>query len=194
MSQFMTNPSKEHIKKALHIVKYVKLTINGKIIYNGKSQEGIVAYADADWASDIDTRRSITGYVVKLAGAPVSWVSRKQKTVATSSTQAEYMSLSAACTQLTWIQSLYKELGFNVHGMELNIDNQGAIFTAQNNNVDRKMKHIDIQYHFCREHVECGRVVLYYVPTNEQQADILTKNLTHVKFAELRSKIGLQIL
>ena len=194
MSQFMTNPSEDHIKKALHIIKYIKSTINAKLIYNGKSQEGILAYADADWGSDVDTRRSITGYVIKLAGAPVSWVSRKQKTVALSSTEAEYMSLSTASSQLIWIQSLFNELGFKVHGMELNIDNQGAIFTAENNNVDRRMKHIDIKYHFCRQHVEEGRVVLLYVPTNEQQADILTKNLTHVKFQELRSKIGVQIL
>jgi len=104
----MTNPSEDHIKKALHIIKYIKSTINAKLIYNGKSQEGILAYADADWGSDVDTRKSITGYVIKLAGAPVSWVSRKQKTVALSSTEAEYMSLS---------MQVHSSFGFNPYSM-----------------------------------------------------------------------------
>ena len=91
------------------------------------------------------------------------------------------------------MQSLYSELGFKVHGIELNIDNQGAIFLAQNQAQEHRSKHIDIRYHFVRECVEDGRIKLLYIPTNEQAADILTKNLAVVKFRELRSEIGVQI-
>jgi hypothetical protein len=193
MSQFMTNPSEEHINKALHIVKYVSSTTNAKITYDGKNKEGLVAYADADWGSDHDTRKSVTGYVVKLAGAPISWVSRKQKTIALSSTEAEYMSLSDTARQLVWMQSLFGELGFKVHNIELYIDNQGAIFLAQNEAQEHRSKHIDIRYHYVRECIQEGKVVLVYIPTYEQTADILTKNLAAPKFQELRSEIGVQI-
>ncbi len=193
MSQFMVNPSEEHIKKALYIVKYVKSMLNVKITYNGRNKEGLIAYADADWAADVASWKSVTGNVVKLAGGPVSWVSRKQKTIALSSTEAEYMSLSDTARQLIWIQSIYHELGFKVHGIELNIDNQGAIFLAQNQMQEHRSKHIDIRYHYVRECVEDGKIVLIYIPTNQQAADILTKNLAYVKFQELRSSIGVQV-
>jgi hypothetical protein len=194
MSQYMVNPSKEHINKALHIVKYVKSTINAKIVYNKGEREGLVGYADADWGTCQDTGKSLTAYLIKLAGAPVSWVSRKQKTVALSSTEAEYMSMTDAIKQLAWIKSLYGELGFTVNNIELNIDNQGAIFNAQNNVVETRTKHINIKYHYIRENVHDQTVHLLYIHTNEQQADILTKNLPRVKFEELRSLIGLQII
>jgi hypothetical protein len=193
MSQFMVNPSEEHIQKSLYIIKYVRSTVNAKITYDGRDREGLIAYADADWAADNISRKSVTGYIVRLAKGPVSWVSRKQKTIALSSTEAEYMSLSDTARQLVWMQSLYNELGFKVHGIELNIDNQGAIFLAQNQMQEHRSKHIDIRYHYVRECVEDGRVKLVYIPTNEQAADILTKNLSYVKFRELRSNIGLHI-
>ena len=86
----MVNPSEDHINKGLHIVCYVNTNLNSKIGYDGK-QQGFIAYADADWASDHISRKSVTGYIIKLAGGAVSWVSRKQKTVALSSTEAEYI-------------------------------------------------------------------------------------------------------
>ena len=167
--------------------------MNVTLTYNEKNKEGLITYADADWAADNITRKSITGNLVKLAGAPVSWVSRKQKTIALSSTEAEYMSMSDTARQLIWIKSLYHELGFKVHGIELNIDNQGAIFIGQNQMTEHRSKHIDIRYHFVRQHVEDGKVKLVYIPTNEQAADILTKNLAYPKFKDLRLQIGVQI-
>ena len=199
MSQFMVNPSEDHIKKALHIVKYVKSTIDAKLVYNiqkdkhKKEKEGLVGYADADWGTCKDTGKSITAYIIKLAGAPVSWVSRKQKTVALSSTEAEYMSMCDAIKQIAWIRTLYDELDFPKENINLFIDNQGAIFTIQNDVVETRTKHINIKFHYVRENYKAGTVDLLYIDTNRQQADILTKNLTHVKFKELRSKIGLQI-
>jgi hypothetical protein len=103
------------------------------------------------------------------------------------------MSLSDAAKQLTWIRNLYNELNFKVHGIELHVDNQGAMFTAQNDGDNKRMKHIDIKYHHVRQVIEDGIIKLLYIPTNEQQADILTKNLTHVTFTKLRSLIGVQI-
>ena len=151
MSQFMVNPSEDHINKGLHIVCYVNMNLNSKIGYDGKQQEGFIAYADADWASDHISRKSVTGYIIKLASGAVSWVSRKQKTVALSSTEAEYMCLSDTTRQIVWIESLFKELNFDISNIALCGDNQGAIFLASNPAQEHRSKHIDIRYHYCWE-------------------------------------------
>ena len=191
MSQFMVNPSKEHLQKAMYIVKYVASTLNCKIPYT--KNEGLIAYADADWASDTVGRKAVSGNLIMLAGAPILWSSRKQKTTALSSTESEYMSASDCCKQILWVEHLYEELGFNIKSIILCVDNQGAIFSASNPVVHNRMKHIDIRYHFIRDCIEKEQVILKYIDTNEQLADILTKSLTFDKFREMRSKIGLVI-
>jgi len=99
----------------------------------GLKQHGLYADADADWASDQGSRCSITGYLVLLSGTAISWNSRAQKTIALSSTEAEYMSLSDTCRQLVWMRSFFKELGMPIKGtIPLCGDNQGAIFNASN--------------------------------------------------------------
>jgi hypothetical protein len=191
MSQFSANPSEKHIQQALYIIRYVASTLDAKITYDGKSKEGFIAYADADWAGDPINRKSVTSYVVKLAGSVVSWKSRKQKTLAHSSTEAEYMALSDASRQISWIQNLYKEIGFKIESTILCGDNQGAIFIGSNPTTEKRTKHIDIRFHYIRECIEEGKIILYYIPTKEQIADILTKNLSFDKFKYLRSKLGL---
>ena len=136
---------------------------------------------DADWASDCTTCISVTGYVVLLAQGPVCWLSRKQKTVALSSTEAEYMAMSNTAQQLIWKQNLFKEIGFPIDGIDLNCDNQGAIFLASNPAQEHCSKHIDIRFHYIHEQIENKKVCLSYVQTNEQYADIMTKNLNYDK-------------
>jgi hypothetical protein len=193
MSQFMVNPSEDHINKSLHIIRYVNTNLNSKIGYDGKQEEGFIAYADADWASDHISRKSVTGYIIKLAGGAVSWVSRKQKTVALSSTEAEYMCLSDTTRQIVWIESLFKELNFDISNVALCGDNQGAIFLASNPAQEHRSKHIDIRYHYIRECVEGKKVILHYVPTTEQIADIMTKCLSYDKFKKFRNQLGITI-
>jgi hypothetical protein len=193
MSQFMVNPTEDHIQKSLHIVQYINMHINAKIIYDGQSQEGFIAYADADWASDPINRKSVTGNIIKLAGGAVSWVSQKQKTVALSSTEAEYMCLSDTTRQIVWIESLFKELNFDIKEIALCGDNQGAIFLASNPAQEHHSKHIDIRYHYIQECVEEKKVILHYVPTTEQIADIMTKCLSHEKFNKFRNQLGITI-
>jgi hypothetical protein len=193
MSQFMVNPSEDHINKSLHIIRYVNTNLNSKIGYDGKQEEGFIAYADADWASDHISRKSVTGYIIKLAGGAVSWVSRKQKTVALSSTEAEYMCLSDTTRQIVWIESLFKELNFDISNVALCGDNQGAIFLASNPAQEHRSKHIDIRYHYIRECVEGKKVILHYVPTMEQIADIMTKCLSYDKFKKFRNQLGITI-
>jgi hypothetical protein len=191
LSQFAANPSKDHLVKALYICRYLIGTPEYRIIYSGRKQRGFIAYADSDWASDIHTRRSTTGYMVMLASGVISWNTRAQKTVALSSTEAEYMSLSDTCRQLQWMHSLLYELGMPIDTIPLCGDNQGAIFIASNPVQERRTKHIDIRYHYIRQVLEKGEVALYFVEGSENPADMLTKNLGHVKFLKFRGQLGI---
>jgi len=121
MSQFAENPSEEHLSKALYICHYLVGTADYSLTY-GRSRDGIIAYADSDWGS-AHTRRSNTGYIVLISGTAVSWQSKVQKTIALSSTEAEYMALSDTCRQLVWIQNLFGELRINLRSIPLCGDN-----------------------------------------------------------------------
>src|SRR6266550_9371867 len=105
-------------------------------------------------------------------------VSRWCCAVALSSTEAEYISLSDASRQIVWVETLFKELGAPIRSIKLCIDNQGTIFWAQNPAQEHHSKHIDIRYHYVCKLIESKKVVLEYIPTNEQNADLMTKNLS----------------
>ena len=132
MSQFCANPSHEHLNRALYIVRYLGSTKNLALRFNGANHDGFLGYTDSDWAANPDDRKSITGYVLFLANSPVSWLTRRQKTVALSSTEAEYMAMSDTTRQISWIKSLLGEIGFTISKVPLYCDNQGAIFLATN--------------------------------------------------------------
>ena len=190
MSQFASNPTQEHLNRALYICRYLVGTADYALVY-GTSDTGIIAYADADWGSDQVTRRSNTGLLVLLGNAAVSWNSRAQKSIALSSTEAEYMLLSDACRQLVWIHSLMSEIGMKIRHIPLCGDNQGSIFIASNAVQEKRTKHIDIRYHYIREVVESGKVKLAFVQTDQNLADMFTKNLSRDKFLYCRSTLGM---
>ena len=188
----MQEPTDQHIKAVKHVFRYLRHTSNYKIHYDGAGQSGLIGYSDADWGENRDNRRSTTGYVFLMADGPVTWTSRVQKTVARSSTEAEYMALSEACSEIAWLTSLQKEIGYSQSApVPLVSDNQGGIFLAVNPAHDRRLKHVDIRYHFIREYVESNRVDIVYISTDEMIADILTKPLERVKFELFYRKIGI---
>ena len=194
MSQFSANPSETHITKALHIVRYVASTLSATICYDGSKQGGdIIAYADADHANDKISRRSVTGYCILLGKGVVSWNSCRQPTRAHSSTESEYMALSDCSRQISWIGSLLEEIGYPRKTIDLCGDNQGSIFSASNPSVDKRLKHIDIRYHYIKECVELKKIRLHYVPTSEQIADLLTKNLSADRVQKLITMMGMKI-
>ena len=115
-----------------------------------------------------------------------------QKTVARSSTEAEYMALSEACSEVAWLTSLQREIGFGTTSpTPLVSDSQGGIFLAINPAHDRRLKHVDIRYHFIREYVESKKVSIVYISTEDMIADILTKPLGRVKYKKFRAQLGL---
>jgi hypothetical protein len=127
-----------------------------------------------------------------LASAPISWTSRAQKTVALSSTEAEYMALSDCSRQVVWVRTLLGELGYHFKPIPICGDNQGSIFIASNPVTEKRSKHIDIRYHYIRDVIRKGIVEVYFIEGEENPADLLTKNLGHVKFQKFRALYGLE--
>jgi hypothetical protein len=111
MSQFSSNPTEEHLQKALYIVRYLSSSPDLCIMYSRTgNHNGLCAYSDTDWAGDVETSRSTTGYAIFLGNGIVSWLSRQQQRVTLSSTEAEYCGMTETAKQLRWIRNIYEEL------------------------------------------------------------------------------------
>ena len=194
VSRHAKNPGKSHMEAAKQILRYLSATKDRGITFDG-GDLSIQGYSDSDWAGDKEDRKSTSGYVFMLNNGPISWALKRQKTVALSSTEAEYMALILAAKETIWIRLLMTELSLmqddatptvNVLEREgaiaLKGDKQSAIALANNPVLHSRTKHIDIQHHFIRNEVTEGRIDLTYVSTEHMVADGLTKPLTHVKF------------
>jgi hypothetical protein len=192
LSQFAANPNKDHLDRAMYICRYLLGTSDYALVYDGKSDGGLLAYADSDWASDPITRKSTTGYLVKLANGVFCWNSRVQKSITLSSTEAEYMSLADTSRQLVWIRSLFEEIGIILAPIPLCGDNQGSIFLASNPVQEKRIKHIDIRYHYIREVIRAKKIELFFIEGSENPADLFTKNLGRIKFQKFREQLGLE--
>ena len=130
--------------------------------------------------------------LIFLGSAPISWLSLKQKVVAMSTCEAEYMAAAIAVCQAMWLRWLLDELtDEEAHPPALMVDNQPAIALAKNHVLHDQSKHIDIKFHFLRDCVNGKQVVIEFVETGRQLADILTKSLGHLWFMELRKMIGM---
>ena len=190
LSQFNTCFGKEHWIAAKRVLRYLQGTKQLALTFK-KTGKKLYGLADADWASCTLDRRSYTGYVFKYAGAPISWESRKQKTVALSTAEAEYMSLTEAAKEAIHLKTLLAEVDVQQEAVMIFNDNQAAQHLSQNPVVNSKSKHINIREHFIREVVKQGNIKLAYQKTEDMDADLLTKPIGRQKFSYLRSKLGL---
>jgi len=200
----MQAPTKRHMLAAERILRYLAGTKDVGLVfgsYNGatvgdsrgrqfQQQIDVCCFADADWANSKTDRRSITGWVSKLNGDAVSWASKKQRTVALSTCEAELYAGAAACQEVLWLRGLLAELGLHAQtGSTVYGDNQSAIAVSHNGIKGERTKHVDIKYHFVTETVERGDVKLKWIPTTEQLADIFTKALHGPLFEHFRKQL-----
>jgi hypothetical protein len=193
VSRFMERPTKEHMMAVKRILRYVAGTINYGLHYRRKTKEvRLIGYSDSDLAGDIDTRKSTSGTLFFFGNCLVSWQSLKQRVVAQSSCEAEYVAATTAANQGIWLARLLGELqGRKAETVELKVDNKSAIALAKNPVFHERSKHIDIRYHFIRDCLEEGSISTSFIKTSDQLADILTKSLGRMKFQELRARIGM---
>ena len=173
--------------------QYLRSTREHGIVYQGGSGSVTAeAYTDADWGSNTDDRRSVSGVMVMIGKAPVVFKSKYQRTVALSSAEAEYMALSLCTQEVLWVRSMLKDMGQEQKGGTLVWeDNQGAIALACNAGYHARTKHVDIRHHFIRENVECGSIKVDYIDTKHQLADMLTKGLGTKTLKFLREATGI---
>ena len=194
LSRYLINPGKRHWDQALRVLNYLRGTRGLVIKYSQNSPNGLTlrGFSDSDWAGERDGSQSTSGYVWMLSGGPVSWKSRLQPIVALSSTEAEYITVTAAAQEGIWLRRVMSELGFEqVGATELAVDNEGAIALSENPQAHPRTKHIRLRYHFIRQYVQEGVIRPHYVSTHDNIADIFTKNLPKDKFFELRQALGL---
>ncbi|GKA93676.1 retrovirus-related pol polyprotein from transposon TNT 1-94 [Tanacetum coccineum] len=187
-------PTKKHLEAIKRIFRYLKGTINMGLWYPKDNAMSLTAYADADHAGCQDSRRSTSGSAQFLGDRLVSWSSKKQRSTAILTTEAEYIAMSGCCAQILWMRSQLKDYGFLFNKIPLYCDNKSAIALSCNNVQHSRSKHIDIRHHFIREQVENGVVELYFVETNYQLADILTKALPRERFEFLLPRLGMKSL
>ena len=192
LAQYAANPSPQHLKLAQYVLGYLAGTKDMCIQYNGATGEGLHGYSDSSLGDQTDDRHSTSGYVFLLTDGVVSWSSRKQRTVAQNTTEAEYMAMADAANQAAWYHSFLEELGYTVDDpIPLHGDNKGAIDLALNPVTGRRSKHIEIKHHVIREYVERGTITLVRTPTAEMLADGFTKPLARVSLIRHNGDMGL---
>lgn len=191
LSRYLERPKQIHVNAAKRVIKFLKGTMNQGIRYSAKEME-IYGYSDADYAGDVNTRRSTSGYVFIFAGGAISWGSELQRSVSLSTTESEFIAAAQATKELVWLKYFMEEITNTKNFvMHLLVDNQSAIRLIKNSELHKRSKHIEVRHLFVREKYQEGFFKLNYVPTREQLADIFTKGLTKVVFDGLSKGIGM---
>ena len=192
-AQFSANPSIAHLAACKRILRYLKGTKEYSLRLGGYIGDEIklVGWSDANWAGDVRDRKSISGWSFDINGSTVTWSSKKQSVVATSTVEAEYIASSNATREAIWLRTLLSELDFpQVTATIIHSDSAGSIALSNNPVSHSRAKHIDIRYHFIRDQIDRGNIKLEYVSTKDMIADILTKALPRDAFEKCREKLG----
>ena len=192
LAQYASNPSSQHLRLAKYVLSYLKGSADYRLRYDGAGGDGLFGFADSSYGDQTDDFHSTSGYVFLLADAAISWSSCKQKTVAQSTTHAEYMALADAANQAAWYRSFLTEIGYAVEDpIPLHGDNKGSVDLALNPVTGRRSKHIPIKFHVVREYVEDGLIDLVRTSTHDMLADGFTKPHARARLSEFVDGLGL---
>jgi hypothetical protein len=182
LARFMSNYGPRHFDAAKHLLRYLQGTRSRGIIYGNTPSTFPLfrAFADSDWAMS-EGRRSVSGFIVECAGAPIAWSSKQQAIVALSSCEAEYLASAHCAREVVWLRSLFNELGFRQdRPTTLFCDNKGTVACTHDPHSHSQMKHIDIRAHFIRDCVNDKLVDVHHIPGVDNTADVLTKPLNKI--------------
>ncbi|XP_028084292.1 uncharacterized protein LOC114285439 [Camellia sinensis] len=189
LCQFMHSPMTSHFLSVKRLLRYLKGTISYGLHFTAGPLL-LTAYSDSDWAGNVLDRRSTTGFCVYLGPNLISWSSKKQPTVARSSSEAEYRALAQTSAELSWIGMLLAELHISVPVPTLWCDNLSAIAMSHNPVFHARTKHIEVDYHFVRERIASKKLHICHIPTSDQVADVFTKPLSVTRFQYLQHQLN----
>ncbi|UYV79989.1 K02A2.6-like [Cordylochernes scorpioides] len=179
LSRYCDDYTRKHWEAGKRVLRYLKSTKDFGITYRSTGKP-LIAFSDASWASDIVDRKGVSGHLIILAGAPIIWRSTKQTVTALSTMESEYIALSSAVKDITWVRNLMEQLKMSslICGeTKVFCDNQAAISHAENYIDKSKTRHFAVKYHFVREKISEEAIELFYTPSAENPADFLTKPL-----------------
>lgn len=193
VSRYMANPGKDHWQALKWLLRYLKGTLDVGLMFDRNQMNAckVRGYVDSDYAGDLDRRRSTTGYVFTMCGAPISWRSMLQSTVSLSTTEAEYIAAGEAVKEALWLQGLFGDLNIHCKVISVSCDSQSAICLAMNTVFHSRAKHIDVRYHFIRDVIEKGFVTLDKIDTKHNPADMLTKVVPLSKFEHCSNLVNI---
>ncbi|KAJ9565777.1 hypothetical protein OSB04_001743 [Centaurea solstitialis] len=190
----LSKPKESHLKAVKRIFRYLKGTVTLGLWYPKGSGYELTGYTDADHGGCKLDRKSTTGHIQFLGDKLVSWASKKQNCVSLSTAEAEYVAAASCCSQIIWMRTQLRDYGFKFDKIPIYCDSKSAIAISCNPVQHTKTKHINIRYHFIKDHVEKGTIELYFVNTEFQLADLFTKALDEKRFNFLITKLGMRTL
>jgi hypothetical protein len=193
LARVMSKPTTRHWNYLKNVLRYVSATKHLGITY-GTTSTGLLGYTDSDYASCKDTRKSRSGSVFILYGGAVTWSSKLQTVIATSTAEAEYIAAANAARDAIWLKRICKDLDVKTdQAVPLYADNQSAIHMATNSADTARTKHIDVCYHFLRNNIARGNIRMIYCTTEDNVADMFTKPLPYSKLQKFSTKIGVDL-
>jgi hypothetical protein len=188
----MHDPQEPHLAALKRLLRYLRGTVDYRLLLHRSTSSELVVYTDADWAGCSDTQRSTSGYAVFFGGNLVSWSSKRQPVVSRSSAEAEYRAMANDVAETAWLRQLLAELHSPLsRSMMVYCDNVSAVYLSTNLVQHQRTKHVEIDLHFIRDYVADGVVRVLHVPTTSQFVDIFTKGLPSSTFAEFRSSLNI---
>jgi hypothetical protein len=187
-ARFQANPKEVHLRAVKRIMRYLVYTPKFGLWYPKGSTFDLIGYSDADYVGCKIDRKSVSGTCQFLGRSLVSWASKKQNSVALSTDEAEYIATGLCCAQLLWMRQTLRYYGYKLSKVPLLCDNESVIRMVDNLVEHSCTKHIDIRYHFLRDHQQKGDIEIAYVNTHNQLADIFTKPLDEKTFSKLRNE------
>jgi hypothetical protein len=201
LSRYASNPSQMHMDQAFRVYQYLNTTKDMGIYFPYGDTSPLTGFSDSDWATCKDSRKSTSGWIVQMGNAPLSFSSKRQRIIAQSTQEAEYVAAAELSNELVWIQRLLteiltglgmKDLDVGQHNTTLFIDNESARLLSKNPEHHRVAKHFGIRYHVLRQRVKDNVLHLERVASKDNTADILTKSLKTEDFEKLRSQLGMR--
>ncbi|KAK6160534.1 hypothetical protein DH2020_003915 [Rehmannia glutinosa] len=190
-ARFQSAPKESHMTAAKRILRYLKGFQEVGLWYPKEGGFKLIGYSDSNYAGCRVDRKSTSGTCQMLGNRLVSWFSKKKNSIATSTVEAEYIAAGSCCKQVLWMRQQLRDYDVEEKEILILCDNTSAIAITQNPVFHSRTKHIDVRYHFIRDHIEEKDITLEYISTDKQLADIFTKPLCESRFEELKHDLGL---